>query len=482
MNSLRTTLIVAITVLLVGVLADTALCQEAEPLWFEIERRQDILLGDQVQVAVSVHNPNTTRGIERIELLIEYPTEALTFDGASEGQLFTDCDWVLFDYSLEDSNLIHLIAVADWAGDEHDPNCYFENAEGALAQFSFTVTDDPSYDCTFVPIRFYWKACDDNYIWLTDYVNYFVSNEVYNWIEPIPVVDTLPNYSGIPDSCLDELPGPNPIRLVDFFNYGIDIICSDSIDCCGDINLNDMPYEIADFVLLFNYFLYGFDVFEINFEAQVAASDVNNDGDILSFRDLVYIWRVIIGDALPYPKGPVPGDINAPVFEHNIDAGTVDVYYYAEDGLAGAWLIFDDSVTPSIAVPGGVESWGYQYGGGGTWWDYTIDSNTTRVVIITDPDKEIRSGPLLTLEGPGVLDRVYTTDFHNAKMFPEILLSYGEVDIDFAVGLIGHIFAGGPIPEPGELADADCSGYVDIDDVVWVIGYIFQGGPPPGDC
>jgi hypothetical protein len=43
-------------------------------------------------------------------------------------------------------------------------------------------------------------------------------------------------------------------------------------------------------------------VFDIAFDGQVAASDINNDGHVLTVGDLVYLVRIITGDELPYAK------------------------------------------------------------------------------------------------------------------------------------------------------------------------------------
>lgn len=65
----------------------------------------------------------------------------------------------------------------------------------------------------------------------------------------------------------------------------------------GDLNVNGIAYEISDVVLYSAYFIYGMTVFQVNVPAQVAASDVNADGITLSVADLVYMVRIIIGDA-----------------------------------------------------------------------------------------------------------------------------------------------------------------------------------------
>lgn len=55
----------------------------------------------------------------------------------------------------------------------------------------------------------------------------------------------------------------------------------------------------------------------------------------------------------------------------------------------------------------------------------------------------------------------------------------GAISVSDAVYLIGHIFGGGPAPDPLEAGDANCSGGLSISDAVYVIAYIFGGGPAP---
>jgi hypothetical protein len=69
--------------------------------------------------------------------------------------------------------------------------------------------------------------------------------------------------------------------------------------------LNGVANEIGDAVLFTNFFLKGISVFDPNpqkRQAQVAATDVNNDGHVLTVGDLVYLLRIVVGDALPYAK------------------------------------------------------------------------------------------------------------------------------------------------------------------------------------
>jgi hypothetical protein len=105
-----------------------------------------------------------------------------------------------------------------------------------------------------------------------------------------------------PDGFPCDNPDPNkpdPVQALCFENGKIKIICPGDIDDRGDLNFNNLAYEIADAVLYSNYFISGPSVFTISIPGQTAASDVNADGTPLTVADLVYLIRVITGDALP---------------------------------------------------------------------------------------------------------------------------------------------------------------------------------------
>jgi len=68
------------------------------------------------------------------------------------------------------------------------------------------------------------------------------------------------------------------------------------------LNLNGLANEIADVVVFTNYFIYGIAAFVINPDGQLAASDVNADGFALTVADLVYLIRIVVGDAIAIPK------------------------------------------------------------------------------------------------------------------------------------------------------------------------------------
>jgi len=53
------------------------------------------------------------------------------------------------------------------------------------------------------------------------------------------------------------------------------------------------------------------------------------------------------------------------------------------------------------------------------------------------------------------------------------------IEVSDAVFLASYVLAGGPPPNPLEVADVDCDGEVDIADAVYLINYIFADGPEP---
>ncbi len=65
----------------------------------------------------------------------------------------------------------------------------------------------------------------------------------------------------------------------------------------GDINLNSVPYEVADLFLFASYLLYGDSVL-ISPEEQTANSDANWDGYFWSMADFIHLARVILHDAV----------------------------------------------------------------------------------------------------------------------------------------------------------------------------------------
>lgn len=278
--------------------------------------------GQHVDVPVTLVTGNEIGGYD---MLISYDNSVLIFQSAQIGSEYQACGWEYFTYrfgadgncgSACPSGLARIVAIAETNNGPSHPDCF--SANGPLFTMDFLVSNDRTLECQQVPIRFFWMDCGDNAISSVDGNTMHISQRVYDGDEilnPPYGMDIsnpeygFPTYFGAQEECLTyETDKPAPSRDVWFNNGCVLIACADSIDARGDVNLNNVSNEIADAVLLSNYFIYGLGVFQVNVEGQIASTDVNADGLTLSVADLVYMIRIILGDAQAYPK-LIPQDI-----------------------------------------------------------------------------------------------------------------------------------------------------------------------------
>jgi hypothetical protein len=255
------------------------------------------------------------------DFLVAFDASILTPLGAYPGTLIDEGKFEYFTYRIGPvgncpdgcpSGMFRIVGIRE--SNDGVVNDYHLTSPGQLVKMQFLVTDDMAFEGQFVPIRFYWTDCGDNTLsdesgdWL------FAASSILGY-EGYDVSDTAEifGYSGPEDSCLDTVYYAGgtfnnaPIGSIVFKNGGVDISPDYFLDDRGDVNLNGIPNEIADFVVFQNYFLYGPSAFTINFEQQKAATDVNDDGITLTIQDLTYLLRIIDGDLLPVSssnKGP----------------------------------------------------------------------------------------------------------------------------------------------------------------------------------
>jgi hypothetical protein len=327
---------------------------------------------DQIQGHHGYVNVYKTQGTEEMwgfDFLIGYDASALTFLQATRGAGIDGWEYFTYRYNWNGncgngcpSGLLRVTAIADENdGPHHPPAGAVSVPDGSvLFTLDFLVTNNYNYQGQFVPINFYWVDCGDNTIAFhykaapdpleirtamskvpTEGVYWY-----YGWDPVFPYMDQTDPYFGFPTftgaqmECFCDPPDYDsikcPVPYIDFFGGGIDIIPVGNLDDRGDVNLNGVANEIADAVVFTNYFIYGPAAFTINYEGQKAATEINGDGIALTVADLVYLIRVIVGDALPLPAfKPVPTTLHVTSGEVSVDnaigagqfvfAGNVDV-------------------------------------------------------------------------------------------------------------------------------------------------------------
>ena len=359
-------------------------------VWIEKEEGNPgdgVIQGQHTYVDVTFKQVNNNTLIGAFDILIAYDRSALNFQRVVKGPLFAnypgdDCDWEYitwrtwfhpsYDPHFFWGGIVRVIGMAEINDGANHPDWVCTEGymdEVVLFELDFLVTDNRQYECQFVPMYFFWTDCGDNVISDKTGDSLFIEDRVWAWDtayggrldEPVdPEDSTFPSIFGVMDATCLVGQKEDPIPYIYFYNGGVKIICGVDIDARGDINLNGIANEIADAVVFTNYFIYGFNAFHVNVDGQTAATDVNADGLVLTVGDLVYLTRVIIGDAMPYPKlAPVEAN-------YVVDKGVISV----DAEMGAALVVVEGDVTPTLLA----DNMDIKYA-------YNAEENVTRVLV-----------------------------------------------------------------------------------------------------
>ena len=395
-----------------------------EPYEVQIEKTHNTLQGMHVIVDVTLNAGSEDLG--GYDFMIAYDASALNFIAAIPGDFHTMCGWEYFNYRFGPtgncgnacpSGMLEVIAIAETNNGANHPTCFTLAPPAVLFSLDFLVSDDRTLECMYVPIRFFWTNCTDNSIAyhpgddplasIQGVSRFVIDFDLIGHIEDM--FTGFPTYTGVQYECLvqDDPTKPVPMQFVDFLNGGVDIVCADSIDARGDLNLNGNANEIADAVLFSNYFVKGIGVFNVNYQGQVAASDVNADGLTLSVADLVYLIRVIVGDALPYPK------LGAEAASYAYENGVMSV----DSKMGAAFVVIEGNVNPTLLADK-------------MEMNYAFDGNNTRVLVsniergadfegsFLQFDGRVVSAEFATYDGAPVAQKLVPTSFSLAQNYP----------------------------------------------------------------
>jgi hypothetical protein len=270
---------------------------------------------------------------------INYDPAVLAFASAELGSALgsSGCGWKYLASRLDSTTnspgnsslaLLRIVAATDsLTGPPPLTACHIPDG-GELVRIKFLVTNDRTYAGFYSAVRFCWRDCQDNALISSQRDTLFVSRRVLDMTDidhahgqrqdnEITGADCRfsVHFGGDCAGCDSLKVGKKVTRLVDFQNGGIYICCGD-VEPRGDLNLNGIANEIADARLLADALVEGRDILirgrdilpNVAREAAESASDVNGDGYPLTVADLVYLQRIIIGDAIPYPKVRPFGD------------------------------------------------------------------------------------------------------------------------------------------------------------------------------
>ncbi|MCK5125388.1 MAG: hypothetical protein KAR42_03950, partial [candidate division Zixibacteria bacterium] len=357
-------------------------------------------LGHYTSLSIDLDGTYESMEMGGYDFLITYDNSILNLVDAEAGALLNACGWEYFTYRHGyngncgtgcPSGAVRIVALAETNNGPYHPTCFSSTTLTQLAVLNFFVVNDHNYDCMYAPVAFFWMDCGDNTISSKYGDTLFIEDGVYSFegtFLPKPSPFSFPSAYGAEDDCLLGTEKGMPIRAIDFINGGVDIICDSVIDDRGDINMDGIDYTVADAVMFTNYFIAGLSAFEPHVEGSIAASDANADGATLTVADLVYLIRVIQGDAVPYPK-PTPGDKlevtsqgNEFVFNTNVDAGAA-LLVFSVNGTVG---------TPTINSAMDIE--------------YGYENGELRVLVYNIGTERLTDGTILNIPVEGTLELI----------------------------------------------------------------------------
>jgi hypothetical protein len=339
---------------------------------------------DVVSVPVQIQ-PNDTFGA--FNFYIEFDPTVLYFLGVEKGPGLPQ-GWELFTYRQLPCPMcgcckykLQLFGLADiknmTKGVPIAPNPDFIT----IAYLKFKIACDQNLRGTEPNICFEWddEICTENTLSDTTGNKLYVSDNEDFYGPPCPAADDATIIAKVTFVLRSQgdLPGTKPCGGV--------LIGEAAEYARGDINLNGIAYDPADLTLFSNALIYGADVaFTINKSIQLAKSDINADGFVLSLSDFVYMLRVMLSDATKFPK-PTPGSDLATIY---VTQGTVST----NATLGAALLTFkgEGKVSSNLTFEQGV-----------------VDGNL-RVLVYMNSGAGL-TGELLTVSG-ATLEKVEAVD------------------------------------------------------------------------
>ncbi len=393
--------------------------KDPEPFKVRIEKTHWALQGLSEEVSVVLEDgPNF---INQYRFLIAYDPIVLAFQTAEPGNFNNSCEWEYFtyrqysdDYNYENNRVIEFRGIINFT----NPNCNIRNQYPIeLFKISFLVSNDYTLNCTFSPIRFVWRKCFHNSIifsWIDNNITshdeavFAISDSVFDYDGTL-ITDynsPFPTFNGVSELCIDNGINHSTVkRYIDFYDGGIDIVCVDSIDDRCDFNYNGISNDIGEAVLYANYFIYGLGVFD-NPEIQIECSDVNADGIVLDLSDFVYLIRIIIGDASPYPQDYdlIPAYVES-------DNGILSVTNFE---VGAVHLVLEGQVVPELLV----ENMEMQY---------NFDGENTKILIYSFDGNSFTTEEFINIDDNIIIDisfatseglRVYLADI-SGRIIPE---------------------------------------------------------------
>lgn len=421
------------------------------------------------------------KSVGRFSFLISYDAQCLSFVEARKGSMLVEQGWQSFGYQTGVNGaqgLVRITAVADTGGANSPPILPRAN-RGEWVVLKFRTTNDRTFNGLCCPVNWHWLDCQDNVLADSTGNATWVADSLFS-SQGFPV-DLSTSFSTDVSRC-DTVLGNSSKRFAVFSNGHICLSGCDCIDDRGDLNLNGLAYEIGDYTLYRDYFVYGGTVFSQNpthRQSQIAASEVNGDDLPLRVSDLVHLARIISGETNPPPKinPSVTTDTARVIAIQSFDRLMVRVN--SPQDIHGAFLRFDFSGTAGAPVKlDSAENLDFAYG---------LSSNEVRILLPPSEDLDTpripagnRSILLIPFIGSVQAMESQGSNYGGWELPASISIirNRGDLngDLQFtpsdAVLELQCVFLGGNCSL--DLADINCDGGLSPADVLEILFAVFQ--------
>lgn len=311
-------------------------------------------IGELVAVDINLLNLEPVSGFD---LLVNYDVSSMTLSNITKvGTRAANFEY--FSYSLNYRAMlgdIRVIGTADLSSGAVTPD--LPAGDGPVARLSFYLTSDQNYGGFAVPLNFVFR----------DLIN-----------------DS--------DNVLFDTGGVRIEQSAIVYENGYVLIRKPDLSNLGDINLNGIPYEIGDAVVLTNYFINP-RVYPLN-SVQRAYSDVNQDGIMASVSDLVYLVNKVV--SLLGSSGKLRYDgAGAEIVAISQDGG-LDLMYRSTEELGAVLITFSGAPESGerLNLSSPLSERGFDF-------KWAQDGATVRALLFSETGRRLPAGlnTLLQVEG-----------------------------------------------------------------------------------
>jgi hypothetical protein len=336
----------------------------------------EALVGGKVKIPINLNNPDTVSGME---LLIRYDPTTYTFLGLTKNGTRVS-EWEYHVYRERTGGLFELIkivGIADFPNELSTPS--LSPGNGPIAYLDFKMTSNTQYAGLLIPLEFYYSDWDSTDNTLSTFWGEFIFRDKIN-----------------------------------FTNGGVLLEAGNTL--LGDINLNGIPFDVGDPVVLARHLVYGT---PLN-QQQLLNSDVNQDGHWATLADLMYmIRRIQEGNSPPYGEPHPQTGVAKVTISDQPDATSFSLS--SESEMGGLLFVFKGTNIDSGAIKlspeiQDMELYTYQNG------------DELKVMIISTEGKYIHAGDrsLFIIEGEESLDSVEISISDSEGNLVGVKTTYGQ--------------------------------------------------------